>query len=194
MSIIQNILFGFAVSLFHCQCNFEVIKSIFATLKYQTVILSDLPKFRNRFCSRSKWIIIVSLLIGYFAYLLPAASLTGFLLLFQTKSILCYPMEAPFLFNNSASLSLNTTFTDLYQDRKRHGGMVSDLWKSDHRYKRFEMPLNNLTDFISQFNYVGYQDICNYPEKNELFQYSEHGGFQYNYPGYSRKNSSGRSY
>jgi len=170
LSIIQNILFGFFVSLFHCQCNFEVIKSIFAAIKYQTVILSDMPKFRQRFCTRSKWIIFLSLLTGSFAYLLPAAGLAGFLLLFETKSILCSPLEAPFLFNNSASLSLNTTFTDLYSDRKNHGGMVNDLerWE-EGEYKRLKMPLHNLTDFISQVNYAGYHDICNYPEETDLF-------------------------
>jgi len=192
LSIIQNILFGFVVSLFHFECNFEVIKSIFATIRYQTIIISDSPNIRTRFCSRSKWIIFLSRLIGYFAYLLPAAGLAGFLLFFETNSILCYPMEATFLFNNSATLSLNTTFTDLYRDRKRHGGMVDG--------KRLEMPLNNLTDFISQFNYAGYNDICNYPEKNELFEYWEKDrsknpkGFRYNYPGYIWKNSSGTSY
>jgi len=196
LSIIQNILFGFVVSLFHYQCNFEVIKSIFATIKYQTIILSDSPKFRKRFCIRTIWIIFLSLLTGYFAYLLPAAGLTGFLLLFETKSVLCSPLEAPFLFNNSATLSLNTTFTDLYRDRKRHGGMVRDLDTEDEGYKSLEMPLNNLTDFISQFNYVGYHDICNYPQRNELFKYLESGvynqkGFEYNYPGYIWKNSTG---
>mgnify|MGYP006944983221 CR=1 FL=1 len=200
MSIIQNIQFGFVVSLFHCEFNFEVIKSIFATIKYQTVILSDLPKFPNRFYVRSKWIIFLSRLIGYFAYLLPAAGLAGFLFFFETNSILCSPMEATFLFNNSATLSLNTTFTDLYQDRKRHGGIVSDLWKDEEGFKRLKMPLNNLTDFISQFNYAGYHDICNYPEENELFYYWKTNksknpkGFEYNYPGYIWKNSSGRSY
>ena len=192
LSIMQNILFRFVVSLFHCEFNFEIIKNICATIKYQTVILADSPKFRNRLCT---WVMLLSLLIGYFAYLLPAAGLAGFLLLFETNSILCYPMEATFLFNNSATLSLNTTFTDLYQDRKRHGGMVQD-----RGYKRLEMPLNNLTDFISQFNYAGYHDICNYPEKNELFDYWETDtsknpkGFRYNYPGYIWKNSSGTSY
>jgi len=202
MSIIQNILFGFVVSLFQCQCNFEVIKGIFASIKYQTVILSDSPIFRNRYSACSKWMVFVSLLTGYFAYLFPASGLTGFLIFFQTNSIVCFPLEATFLFNNSASLSLNTTFTDLYQDRKGHGGMVTNLWKrkEDEGYKILEMPLNNLTDFIAQFNYVGYHDICNYPEKNELFEYSELDrsenpkGFKYNYPGYIWKNTSGSGY
>ena len=135
MSIIQNILFG----LFNCQCNFEVIKSICSTIKYQTVVFSNSPKFQNRFCARSKWILFLSLVTGYFAYLIPAAGLAQFLFVFETNSILCYPLEAPFLFNNSVRLSLNTTFTDLYRDRKNHGGIVSDLWKKFEGYKRLEM-------------------------------------------------------
>mgnify|MGYP006944950448 CR=1 FL=1 len=174
---------------------------MFATIKYQTVILSDFPNFGNRFYASSKWIIILSLLTGYFAYLLPAAGLAGFLFLIESESILCSPMEATFLFNNSATLSLNTTFTDLYRDRKRHGGMVSDMrYMFDEGCKRLEMPFNNLTDFVSQFNYAGYHDICNYPERNELFRYyyetdtsKNPKGFSYNYPGYIWKNSSGMS-
>jgi len=146
-------------------------------------------------------IVLISLVTGYFVYLLPAAGFTGFLLLFETRSILCSPLEANLLLNNSASLSLNTTFTNLYQNRKIHGGhMVTDLWKGLKGYKGLEMPLNNLTDFIAQFNYAGYHDICNYPENTDLFQYLEPDrsknpkGLLYNYPGYIWKNSSGISY
>ena len=108
-------------------------------------------------------------------------------------------MEANFMFNNSATLSLNTTFTDLYRDRKIQGGMVQDLWKGEEGFNRLKMPLNNLSDFIAQFNYVGYHDICNYPEWTELFGYMETDrsknpkGFLYNYPGYIWKNSTGSS-
>jgi len=198
MSIIQNLLFDFLVSLFHCQYNFDVIKSILAAISYQTVILSDLPKFRNKSCNRSKWILFLSLVMGYGAYLLPAAGLTGFVILFKTNSILCLPLEASFLFNNSADLALETTFTDLYRDRKQHGRMVRARFNKGNSGTRLRMPLNNITDFIAQFNYAGYHDICNYPEKNELFRSEMKSKypkeFQYHYPGYIWKNSTGTSF
>jgi len=56
------------------------------------------------------------------------------------------------------------------------------------------LPLNNLTDFINQFNLVGFHDICNYPTKNELkLHYGSPKGFVSYYPGYDKYNSTGQN-
>ena len=66
----------------------------------------------------------------------------------------------------------NLTFEDVYEARKDFsekrqywndwvgkGGMFWDDFENKNRKKY--MPLRNINDFLEQFNYVGFHDICN---------------------------------
>ena len=111
--------------------------------------------------------------------------------------------------DNSIIPSNDITFNELYQQRKEFGE-IGDNWAShqgngelvwnaylfeDYKkpnYKKY-WPLNNLTDFIKQFNFVGFHDVCNYPTRHELKLGRSPKGFFFHYPGYDQYNSTGQN-
>jgi len=79
-----------------------------------------------------------------------------------------------------------------------HGYSHNNNGKSRNRNYRNYWKLQNVEDLILQFNYVGFHDICNYPNSNQLHFYYMLNGigtnlkkFYHYYPGYISKNTSG---
>ena len=91
---------------------------------------------------------------------------------FYWEGAICRPLvdKSSFLLDNDAPLAHEFNWTELYEDRKSFGRNFSEkldwngkgglLWDSE---KVTFWKLNKTADFIEQFNFVGFQDICNYP-------------------------------
>ena len=111
-----------------------------------------------------------------------------------------------FLLDSSLPLSGNLSFPELYrlrqeqaekpvkwQDWRNSNGLLWDDFESKKQHNYW--PLENMYDFISQINWVGYHDICMYhaPVDVEriLTPTERQKGFTFIYPGYGIRNGSG---
>jgi len=208
LPIIQNIIFGVAVNILDLKySNIQhIIRKIFDGVRCQTIIISDTSKLQFISSDDRKFKTLISRLFGYLVYLIPAVGIVWFSLFFESTSFGCRNMNCPFLLDNSIIPSNYLKFNELYQQRKEFGEKRGDwdhqsngelVWNaygdSNSNYKKY-WELNNLTDFIKQFNFVGFHDICNYPAENEL-KYHEGSPkrFLHYYPGYDKYNSTGQN-
>ena len=192
---------------------------IASELILQTVIISDSTKFERNGISRFTWWKIPKLSLSYMVYLLPTVALLSIISYGKTSLILCRPLEAGFLLNNSFVPANNIEFDELYRQRQAYGESLETnghrsngqlVWNaytfnrplSNTHYQQY-WNLSNLDNLIDQFNFVGYHDVCNYPETSDLdvFPYLfpdlfpvAGKGFYYMYPGYNERNSSGPNY
>ena len=205
MFCIQNLLLG--LCLFeHSRTNLaHAINHILQSMRYQLVVLYDLSLFKeqNKPDQKSSWRGVVRIVIGYFSYVLPMVALITLSIRGQGEWTVCTSLNAPFLLDNEVVPVVN--ISNLYQSRKLFAKrkrdwsamMVWDLWKSERAYQYW--PLENITDLIMQYNYVGFHDICIYPKMEDLTQvqtkedYSLKGikGFQVYVEGYVGSNTSG---
>jgi len=150
--------------------------------------------------------ILASHLFGYLVYLIPAGGLIWFSIFFETDSFGCREMKSTFLLDNSVLPSKN--ITELYEKRIQFGEKAP-LWISgpsngqlvwnygfswSNSNDKNYWTLHNLNDFIKQFNFVGFHDICNYPASNQLESISGgEKGFNSYYSYYYKSNSTGQN-
>lgn len=127
--------------------------------------------------------------------------------------IVCRPLKAPFLLDNSVVPAID--WEDLYRQRKTYGEAIDEitdsrasknnggmLWNAagnplepniDH-YKQY-WKFSNINHLIEQYNFVGYHDVCNFQHQKAVHVWinptTRKKGFEYLYPGYNDRNSSG---
>jgi len=109
-----------------------------------------------------------------------------FYITFSVDITICSNLKSKFLLDNGANLANGWNFSDVYDARKayhrqrmgfwptadefNHIGSINDLlWRNNAKSPGNigESPywrLNNISDLIDQYNFVGYHDICVYPE------------------------------
>jgi len=198
----------------------STVKHIISELILQTVIISDSSKLEKNGTYGFTWWKIPKLALSFMFYLLPTVAILSVISFGTTNKTLCRPMKAEFLFNNSFVPAFNMDFETLYRQRqiygelhelkpKRYASGVTVypkyeangqlVWnaKKESWTPRYHKYLNfsSLDNLIYQFNFLGYHDVCNYPEESELhFFESRKKKFQYLYPGYSQRSSSGPNY
>jgi len=122
--------------------------------------------------------------VGYGISLMPMGLLVLFYTYFSVDITICSDLKSKFLLDNGANLANGLNFSDVYDARKRyhrgsfvlqpgefnHMGRINDLmWRNEskspgHIGHSPYWPLNNIADLINQYNFVGYHDICIYPE------------------------------
>ena len=196
----------------------STVKHIISELILQTVIISDSSKLEKNGTNGFTWWKIPKLALSFMVYLLPTVAILSVISFGQTNKTLCRPMKAEFLFNNSFVPAFNMDFDTLYRQRQIYGELHEIKWyqwpdvmelngqmvwnaKEQEGYSvitpRYHKYLNfsSLDNLIDQFNFLGYHDVCNYPKSSELhFFRNRKKEFQYLYPGYSQRSSSGPNY
>ena len=189
MFAIQNLLLGMCLfedtgkSLAAGFCH------VLQSMRFQLVVLYDLSLFRgtNKTDTKYSWRGVVRLIVGFVLYILPICGFLTLMLVGNAKITLCRLPKATFLLDNN--VVPDVSLSSLYQTRrsfaqeillkhptweytttKHHGGHGLLVWDFKARpgyrdpYRRFKYwSLENITDLIKQFNYVGYHDVCIYP-------------------------------
>ena len=217
MFYFQNIILGLVLNWNSVRGDYrQMWKQLFQMTAYQSVIITDHTLFTNGIpWGMSKWWKWIPLtIISYLCYLLLPVLLFTALLCFETHLIICRPLSTvPFLLDNRAPLAHNFELSDLYRKRQAYASEILDWAGNDGLWRRSGlieprngllwdamstkqpyMPLDDITDFIAQFNYVGYHDICNYPQRKDVHKIDyadKETDFFYLYPGYNTHNSSG---
>jgi len=159
------------------------------------------PKKRN-----TKY--FVGLTISHAAYISFPILLLCLMQFMSGNGIICRPLtsKTTFLLNNHVTLPNNLTYDQIYNQRKIYGssrnkwfdwkdngGLLWDDYESEKKHDY--MPLRNITDFVNQFNFVGYNDVCNYFEPSQievvLSEVHRSKGFRRIFPGFARDNATG---
>ena len=132
VSIVQNIIFGFAVNIFNYKyCNIshcQIIRTIFRAVPYQTLIISDASKFQIASSANSEFKMLVSNLFGYFIFwlfhLIPLALIVPdiWYSLLETNSGGCREMNNPD--NGSGWISI---FQDICLPRNYYWLVITGL-------------------------------------------------------------------
>ena len=235
MFIVSNVLLGIGLnftSLIQGEIA-STLKHIILELNYQTVIISDTSRLEKNGTSGFTWWKVPKLSLSFLVYLLPSVALLSVLSFGRLNMTLCHPMKAPFLLDNTFVLANNLNFEELYRQRQTYGGGKDDyyfesrgfmfwigyynsigvdgklMWNAGEHSQGIHFQkywnLSDINSMIEQYNYVGYHDVCNYPEiKPDLGTEELHivdgidggmmKGFNYFYPGYNERNSSGPNY
>ena len=170
------------------------MKHIVSQLTFQTVIISDITKFElNGTNGFTRWK-IPKVALSFMVYLLPMVAILLVISFGKTNMTVCRPMKAEFLLNNSFVPANNLDFETLYLQRQNSKEDLIWDWtqwldENDHEYFKF----TNLDNLIDQFNFVGYHDVCNFPKMISMhwFVDTRMKGFEFLYPGYNDRNSSG---
>ena len=118
---------------------------------------------------------------------------------------ICRPLHpsTKFLLDNTEQPKVPFSFDQIYEQRRvfsvnrtwPDGGL---LWDHSNSQRQGEyMPLGSIEDFLDQFNFVGYHDICNYFQKQDVEMISPglrpEKGFARIFPGYTKYNGTGQS-
>ena len=221
MCIVSNLFLAIGLN-FTSLINGDIgptLKHIVSELTFQTVIISDSTMFEKNEKHGFNWWKIPKLSLSYMAYLLPTVAILSIISFSKTNLILCRPLKVEFLLNNSFVPGNKIAFDELYRQRLTYGeSLESDRYKenghlvwNDLTTSPLKDPLtglhgphyqqywnfSSLDNLIDQFNFVGYHDVCNYPEFAELDMFSwndQMKGFGNLYPGYNDRNSSGLNY
>ena len=148
-------------------------------------------------------------LVSYAAYTILPIIILCVLEFSSTDKIVCGPLKpgTTVLLDSEVELVNNITISDVYEQRKEYGksrekwhdwnGKGGLLWDDyENERKHNYMPMENMQDFIDQFNFVGYHDICNYFDVDDIEQIldPQNGakGMRKIVPGYARTNSTGQ--
>lgn len=167
---IQNILLG--MCLYEKSNCADAFRHVVSSLSVQLVVLYDVTLFnkKNNLGIYNSWSGMGRLLFGYTLYVLPLFGFGTLLMWGQLNVTLCRPLSATFLVDNEVVPILN--MSSLYQSRQlfgqeqvtyEEGGEGKLLWDEGFGYRQHQYwPLDNITDLIKQYNYVGYHDVCIY--------------------------------
>ena len=158
---------------------------------------------------KNTWKYYLGTIVSYAAYIsLPIILFCG-LEFYSTNKVVCGPLKprTQFLLDSEVELANNLTLFELYENRKEYGksyekwhdwsGEGGLLWDDyEHENKHNYMRLSNITDFILQFNFVGFHDICNYFDEKYvetiLDPIDRWKGLRKIVPGYALMNSTGQ--
>ena len=148
-------------------------------------------------------------------YLIPSVGILGIFLFAHTDRFNCRLISSTFLLNNTYPVKFQ--IADLYRQRIYYGEGRSgdgelawnfggpnytDVIPNGETAEHFEnyWSLESTEDFINHFNFVGFNDICNYPTISELHDFSSPSGatmrkkgFRYLYPGFNDRNQTAKS-
>ena len=214
MFYFQNLLLGmclFEDSTSHvADAFFHVLRS----MRYQMVVLYDLTSFKGgrKSKKKSQSCGVVSIVLGYILYVLPICGLVILSMFGHTTSMVCRPLNATFLLDNDVVPVFN--MSNLYRLRQVLGTsekdwtdstseLMWDFFKFNIGYQRYNYwPIDNITDLIKQYNFMGLHDICIYPPSQlaTALKYTTQvadpsllssKGLAIVYHGYAERNSSG---
>ena len=151
----------------------DSFRHVLGSMRHQVVVLYDLTSFKGgkkteKQCQGCGVLILV---IGYILYVLPICGLITLSLFGHTTSMVCKPLNATFLLNNDVVPVVN--MSNLYrlrqvleQKSKEFVGSAGGLvWDSGGYRRHNYWPIENITDLINQYNYIGLHDICIYPRE-----------------------------
>ena len=167
------------------------------------------PKKEGLKTKTCRWKYYVGTIVSHAAFIsLPIFIFSG-LEFYSTTKVVCGPLKlkTKFLLDSEVELANNLTLSDLYNKRKEYGkshekwhdwsgkgGLLWDDYEHDNKHKY--MRLTNITDFIDQFNFVGFHDICHYFDElyieTILDPINRLKGLQKIVPGYALMNSTGQ--
>lgn len=206
----QNIIRSYVEVLFGVkkQSFCHILKN-FVTQSVISVEYELRPKAEKSKTKKSTWKYYLGTLLSYAAYItLPIIVLCA-LEYVSTNKVVCGPFKPTtrFLLDSEVELANNLTLLDLYEQRKKYGkshkkwhdwssggGLLWDDYGHERRHNY--MPLNNIKDFIDQFNFVGFHDICNSFDETHIEQILEptyrKKGIRKLVPGYAITNSTGQ--
>ena len=170
---IQNLMLG--MCLFEQSTNnvAQAFRHVVQSMRYQLVVLYDLTLLSGRRSAtkQSQWCGVVRIVVGYLLYALPICCLITLSIYGKSKLTVCVPLNATFLLDNDVEPVFN--MSNLYRLRQElgqenrnqlnsEGGMVWNKPWGDY------WPLENITDLIKQYNFMGLHDICIYPMHESL--------------------------
>lgn len=215
---IQNILMGMCLFEGSTKNFANALRHVVQSLSVQLVVLYDLTLFKttSNVCKSHSWSGMGRLLLGYTLYVLP---LFGFGTLFmygQLNGTVCRPIKATFLVDNEITPAHN--MSELYQSRQligeekgiekfldvfnAKGGLAWDYSRysgnRDAIFREYQYwPFDNITDLIKQYNFIGYHDVCIYPNSvTDLtitnYQVDQLKNLYYVSHGYAVENNSGK--
>ena len=220
MFCFQNLLLG--MCLFEHSTNHvaDSFRHVLGSMRHQVVVLYDLTSFKGgrKSKKKSQSCGVVSIVLGYILYVLPICGLVILSMFGHTTSMVCRPLNATFLLDNDVVPVFN--MSKLYRLRQvleqeiiesdfssqvtpidnSAGGL---MWNYDHTqfgYRRNNYwPIDNITDLIKQYNYIGFHDICIYPTLAGLIDYTlvtwpwqlSTKGLRAVYHGYAVRNNTG---
>ena len=197
---------------------------ILQSMRCQLVVLYDISIFRGISKAETKcsWRGVLRIIVGYILYVLPICGLISLFIYGNPNFTLCRVPKSTFLLDNeilpsvdmatlyearqsfAQDLILHNPGSDFmafsYQDN--FGLLVWDaairrnVRQSYRRYKYW--PLENIKDLITQYNYVGFHDICIYPrlfyDTADAMEYwnFETKGLAKIINGYTERNTSGQ--
>ena len=213
MCIVSNVLLAIGLN-FTFLIKGEIrstFEHILSELKYQTVIISDSSKLQKNRKTEFTWWTVPKVSLSFMMYLVPTIIILLVLSFAKTNLLICRPIKASFLLDNNAVPAID--FEELYRQKQTYGepfdhpGMDTTLeyeengglvWNSGgynpNHFKKY-WNFNNINDLIKQYNFVGYHDVCNSQHAEYVHSIVLNSlrrkGFQYMYPGYNDRNSSG---
>ena len=223
---VQNFLLGICLFEDSSKNLSQGFCHVLQSMRYQMVVLYDLSLFRgDKKDNKSSWPGVVRIVVGYILYVLPICGLVTLFIFAHAKLTLCRSPKATFLLDNDVVPAVS--MSSLYQARqlfaeevikknpawefnslKYQDGNGLLEWNYDTRsdrhwkpYRKFNYwPLENITDLIEQYNYVGFHDMCIYPR---IYSDQSNIGRTWNSAtkgvyrlahGYAQTNSSGADY
>ena len=129
MFFIQNTLFGLVLnyqSIYQGHL-VHVFVHIFKKMKYQLVVIIDNSMFIFGFEDNKENRTLytygtnISFVVAYIVYMTLPVGLFIFFALAKSNAIICSPLAAPFLLNNSIIPANNLSFSELYRQRQANG-------------------------------------------------------------------------
>ena len=185
------------------------------SMTHQIVLIYDLSLFQQNPLDGLglSLLDVVRLIVGYALYLLPIGLLLSGFSLFSFNIPLCRDLHAPWLLDNTAAPapfvlengeSRTLSFADLKTardwspDEYTPYGQVAAAWTMEDK-PRTNLKLNDITDFLIQYNIAGFHDICIYPSTFDVTIEDKKRclntkGLTFCYPGYSTNNSTGEDF
>ena len=135
MFVIQNTLFGLVLNY---QSIYEgdmarVLRHLFKKMRYQLVVIIDNSMFifglddnkENR--TLKTYETNISFVVAYIVYITLPVGLFILYAFARTNTILCSPLEVPFLLNNSITPANNLSLSELYRQRQAYGHLNGDV-------------------------------------------------------------------
>ena len=189
----------------------ESLGHIFYNFATQSVISfeSEIGEKIEESQTKKTWKYFLGTIVSYAAYISLPIMVLCCLQFYSSNQVVCRPLKptTEFLLDSEAELANNLTFLDLYEQRKEYGkshekwddwsgegGLLWDDYENERKHNY--MPLTNISDFIDQFNLVGYHDICNYFDhlqiKRILNPLDRSKGLTKIVPGYGITNGTGK--
>ena len=187
---IQNVLLGMCLFEDASKNLANAFCHVMQSMRYQLVVLYDLSLFRGHKKADTKrsWPGVLRIVVGYILYVLPVCGLVTLSIFGHTKFTLCRLPKATFLLDNDVLpvvnmstlyrqrqlfaqeiIEINPGYANVYLRYQDGEGLLTWDYKAtnDQRrdsYRRYKYwSMENITDLLTQYNYVGFHDVCIYP-------------------------------